>query len=495
MLKKQPINPAMNEHQQVMSSSQVRTLLAVLMLLGFVSAAGLTTIYLMLATLYREYADQRAAVGWVVTSYLLVSAISAAVCGRLGDLLGRRALVQVVLAISSLGALLSASSHLLWVVVIGCALQGVAGSLTPLGIGLAREHLPLQKVPVALGVVTAAGMFGAGVAYLMAGLIVENFASHGGFVFKALIALSAMGAVAVFVPPARQHRSSLQGIDVWRGLLFAPALAAVLVAVQQARELGWSDGRVLAGLLGGCALLVMWVLHQAKQPVPLINVRMLAHRRVFLTNLATVFVALGSVQLGQTFSLMLQQPSWTGIGHDLSPTRLGWVLLPLNALSLVMSPLSGRYGHRVGEFRAALLGAGICLTAWLLLLLVHDEFWQVMTAAVLSTCGYAFLMPALHNLIAKASPPERASEAAGTNYVIFACFMAVGSQVIFALLSTGRVSGPVNSGLSFPSASAWLLEFGYIAAMCVLCLLSVLMLHPRGGVGATAVPGKERQAT
>ncbi len=66
-----------------------RSTYAVSALLALVGAAGLGIVYAMLPSLYVEYAAVPGA-GWTVTAYLLVSAATAAFCGRLGDLAGRR---------------------------------------------------------------------------------------------------------------------------------------------------------------------------------------------------------------------------------------------------------------------------------------------------------------------------------------------------------------------------------------------------------------------
>ncbi|MFL6682744.1 MAG: MFS transporter [Burkholderiaceae bacterium] len=456
----------------------VSGLYLVLVLNGFVAAAGLTVLYLMLATLYREYAGSPG-VGWAVTSYLLVSAIAAALCGRLGDLLGRRFMVLVVLALASIGALASAFLPSLAGLVLGCALQGVAGSLMPLSIGMAREHLAPERVPVALGILSCAGMFGAGVAFVLAGLVIEHFASHGGFVLKCVISLAAFVAVALVVPRPRQPPASLEGVDLVRGILFAPALAVALLALQAARERGWSDVRVLGGFAAAALLFAYWARHQALQARPLINVRMLAQRRLALTNLAMIFLALGAIQLGQMLSLLLQQPAWTGIGLGLSPSAMGWLMLPLNALTIVVSPLAGRVGRRIGDQRVALVGAGACLAAWLALLAWHATLAQLVAAAVCCTIGYGLLMPALYNLIARASPIENASEAAGVNAVCLAAFMAVGSQLLFGLLGSQTVHDAAHGSYSYPGEAAFKLAFAYLVAMCACCLAVLLVLGRR----------------
>ncbi len=155
----------------------------VLILVQAVSASGLTTIYTTLPSLYREYAGA-SGVGWAVTSYLLFSASGSALCGRLGDLLGRRRVMLTALVIAGSGAVLSALAPTLAGLIVGCALQGLAGSLTPLDIGLARETLPARHVPLAVGIIGAAGIVGAGVTYVFAGWVTDHFASHGAFLMK-----------------------------------------------------------------------------------------------------------------------------------------------------------------------------------------------------------------------------------------------------------------------------------------------------------------------
>src|SRR3954453_16169876 len=73
-------------------------------LLCYTQAAGVTTIYSMASTLYRVF-DDPLRIGWVITSYYLVAASSSAICGRFGDLLGRRRVALLMLAVAGVGAL------------------------------------------------------------------------------------------------------------------------------------------------------------------------------------------------------------------------------------------------------------------------------------------------------------------------------------------------------------------------------------------------------
>ena len=133
----------------------------VLCLLQFVAAAGLVTLYAVLQRLYAAYPDQPDLVGWSITSYLLVSAVLGAICGRLGDLLGRRKMVCWMLIVAGIGGAISEFSSSLLILVIGAAMQGAASALTPLGMGMVREYLPARLVPVSIGIVGAAASAGA----------------------------------------------------------------------------------------------------------------------------------------------------------------------------------------------------------------------------------------------------------------------------------------------------------------------------------------------
>ena len=87
-----------------------RWFLLALLISAVSASAGITVIYTMLVTLYRVFPGS-ATVGWTVTAYWLGAAVFAAICGRLGDLLGYRRVLLMVLAIATVGGIVSASPH------------------------------------------------------------------------------------------------------------------------------------------------------------------------------------------------------------------------------------------------------------------------------------------------------------------------------------------------------------------------------------------------
>jgi MFS family permease len=445
----------------------------VVILISFVAAAGVTTLYSMLPTLYREFGGRHGA-GWAVTAYFLIAAISAALCGRLGDLLGRRYMSLVVLGLAALGALLSflgASS--LTLLIAGCALQGTAGALTPLAIGLARESLDAHRVPVAIGIIAAAGNTGAGIAYLVAGFVIDHFAARGGFLLKLLLALVAMITVIVVIRKPVRPAGSLRGVDLWRGALFAPAIGALLLVVDRGGEWGWDDPRTLACLVLGVATTIYWTRHQSAQAKPLIDVRILRDRAVAMANLAMVFLAIGSIQIGLVNSLFLQQPGWTGVGFGFSATALGWFMLANNSVSMLFSPLSGVLCNRFGARRAATAGAAVAIVAWLFLASFHATLLAAATASVFSLIGVSMLLPALNFIVVESVAMERTSEVVGIAQVCLMAFMAVGAQFLYRILASDTVIDAAHGAATFPSNVAFTRAFIYVACASLACLVMV----------------------
>lgn len=436
-------------------------------LLCYTQAAGITTIYSMASTLYRIF-DDPLRIGWVITSYYLVAASSSAICGRFGDLLGRRRVALLMLSVAGIGALVSATASGLNGVIVGCTLQGAAGGVMSLAFGILRENLPPHRLPFAIGVMSSAATAGAGISFLIAGLVIDNYAWNGGFYMKVILAIITVGTLLAFVPAPHREKPSLQGISILPGLLFAPAIAGFFIAIQLAQGWGWGDARIWAIVAASLLGLVFWGVHQNRQATPLIYVRSLAIRNVLFGNLILAVLAAGWCQNGQMLSLILQQPAWTGTGFAVSASVSGLILLGLNAVSLFASPWGGLMAVKRGTRHAALVGGVIGVIAWTVVLIGHASMWVFITADFLLMVGLCVVQVTGFNLVVQATAPERTSEASGMTFVIFYTFSAIGGQIIFLLLATSTVSQAGNG--SFPSASAYDLGLAFIEIMGIIGL-------------------------
>ena len=456
-----------------------RRLLVILVVLALVeinSAFEVGMIYGVVGSLMREFGAT--ATGWIVSSFLLVGAIAAALGSRLGDIFGRRRLLMVLLTLAMTGSLTSALSTDLTGLIVGRGIQGVAGALLPLCIGLVREYFPAPRVPKAIGWLTAIATFSAMLGILVGGALADTVGWRSTFWLGAAHAVVSLVCAVTLLPPSRAF--GFQGRFDWLGgVLFAPAIAALLLAVEFWKRAGHTDLRFVGYGLAGATLLFVWIRRELRHPTPMLDVRQLGTRQLGLTMVLMGLFGLGSAQLMLMVLLIGQQPVWTGIGIGLTAAAAAWLKVPSGLVGFIGSPWSGHVAARSGARRAAILGSAVTCVGWVIFALWHDSVAQLVTASVVCTLGGSALYAAMPNLIVEVAPPERTAEFNGMSHVFRTLGTAVGTQIVTMLLATTTAVAPDGAVTKHPAPSAFMLAFVAINGMVAAMLLVALLLPRR----------------
>ncbi len=431
------------------------------MLVEIISAFETSMVYAAIPTFIQEFDSDAATVGWAVTAFLLVAAASAAVCGRLGDMYGRERVLVVLLGAAALGSFISAIGDGIGSIIVGRAIQGVAGAILPLCIGLAREHLPAAKVPVAVAVISGSAVAAGSASLLVAGVMLDHASWHMIFIVAAVYALLAL-LLVLFVLPWRPPAGTTQRIDYVGTVAFAPAIAAVLLGINKSGTWGWTDARTLGLIVGGLVVLALWVLWELRVTDPIVNVRMFTDRKVALTMLATVSIAVGP--LGVTtmiIPLILQTPTTAPFGLGISPTNAGWLSFIGSMFGFVCTPLSGRISRAVGSRASMLLGTALFTISSAMLIVFHDSVVGMMAMIITVSVGTAFAFTALPNLIVEAVPESHTSEATGTNSVVRTGGQGIGTSIATMLLASSAVGG-VSSVTGLNTVATMMVVMGLV---------------------------------
>jgi len=438
-------------------------------------ALEISMLFPSLPAIIRDFGDP-AAVFWTVTIHYLTAASSVALSGRLGDLFGRKRVLLVVLALSVCGSLLSLNASTLVGLVIGRGIQGLSAAAIPLSFGLVRQTLPEARVPFGVGIVASVAPVVGGIGALIGGVLVDHASWRALFVVSAIAAALTIALVYWVLPPA--SRGARKQLDIIGGVLVPPAIAALLLAIHFARGWGWVDVRTLGLCAAGVAVLAFWYRYELKHADPLIDVRLLGRRQIGIANLGMALFGLGALQNNQIFSILLQQPAWTGAGFGVTATQTGMLFVPFIVVNMIGGPLSGRLATRYGGRVPALLG--MCLTAigWTALALEHSQLWFVMAMAYTQCLGIAMLFAALPNLVVEDSPSDRTSEATGVLSVVRQVAASIGTQVIGFTLATSTVI-EAGSATKYSTDAAFTLTMAFVAAVCVASVVVALMLPKR----------------
>lgn len=429
-------------------------------------------IFIAIPSLMAEFEADAATTGWAATAFLLVAAASAAICGRLGDVYGRKRLLVIVLTISIVGSIISFSLGTLEGVIIGRALQGAAGATLPLGLGIAREALPKAKVPGAIALVAAVSFIAGAGGSLIAGIMLDFGSWHGLFVVSGVLGLIATVMATTMLKPSKGLDEDRKKLDYLGGLLFAPAVALVLYGLTNSATWGITDGRTLRFVLGGLVVAAIWCWWELRVTNPMINLRLLKSNKMALTQLVTAILSIGPLVAASIVGPMVMlSPVGSPVGLGLSATMAGLVIFGASGVSFVCSPISGRIAAKMGARRALLVGIMFCAAGFILLFWAQHNLIAFIFAVQVMFLGAMFAYTAFPNLVAESVPVANTSEGMGINTVTRTIFMAVGTTVTTMALTSNTVPNT-----TMPTEAAFGTAYVIILAMCAVGFILALLI-------------------
>lgn len=474
-----------------MKQSEYLAIISALFMAEIAATFESAMLYAALPTLIREFGDPITA-GWLVTMHMLIGAAAGVLVGRMGDIRGRKSMMLLMLVIATIGSIMSALTTNFGVVLAGRALQGLSVAVIPLSIGIIRESLPKERVPVAVGLMTTGSGVGVAIGLVLGGMIVDNLNWHWLFVVSAILLAMSWVAVKIWVPgkPGIPPKAPIDWVE---GLLPAPGIMAMLYGVSQSKAFGWADPQVWGTIAAGALVMVYWARRSLRATEPFVDLRLLASRNVALANLLTICLGLGTMQVVLVFSTFTQSPPWTLAGLGLSATVAGLAKLPSNILSFFAGPLSGWLTKTMGDRRTVVIGTVLAVVGWVVGMGLPSTLTEVIAILCVISFGTTILNAAIYNVIVGAVPEARTGEAIGTIAVTRGMAAAIGAQVIAVLLATATLTEP-SSGAQLPSPEGFRLTMGWIALLTAVGTGLALFLSPHRKVAPDTEAAAREQA-
>ncbi|MFT8592023.1 MAG: MFS transporter [Bifidobacterium sp.] len=435
------------------STTHISTVMLVVSLsLGGVAFAILQSLVSpALPVIAKELSVSTADISWVLTAYLLSASVCTPILGKLGDMIGKRRVLLAVLIALALGSALSGIASSFAVLILGRVLQGAAGAILPLSIGIARDLLPAKQVGVTVGLLSALFGIGGGLGIVLAGPIVDNLSWNWLFWFPLILVLLAI-AGAVFMIPESRARAT--GKLDWIGtIILSAGLVTLLLGINKGGEWGWHSAQTLISILGGVVCIAVFVFVELPSRNPLINMHLLKLRGVWTTNI--VGLAFGFLMYG-TFLIvptLLQLPTKLGYGFGETTTQAGFVFLPTAIAMLLFGPVSGWLGKRLSPRLPLILGSIVITFGFLIPALGHGQLWQIILSCILTGAGVGLAFAAMSNVIIGAVPAENTAEATSVNTIVRTIGGGIGTAVLAATLSSHTIAGGI------PTDSAFTLTF------------------------------------
>ena len=445
------------------------TLVVLFLALGGLAFAVLQSLVApALPALAKDLHTGTGGISWVLTAYLLSASVLTPILSRLGDMMGKRRILLVVLAVLGVGTLLAALSTSLTMLIVARVLQGAAGGILPLSISIVRDELPRHRVGVTVGILSAIFGVGGGLGIVLAGPIVDHLSWAWLFWFPLILVVIAFAGTAFGVPESPIRTPGR--IDLVGTVILSGGLVSLLLAVSKGSEWGWGSAATAALFAAGVVLLAVFLVVELRVREPLINMRLMRIRGVWTTDLVGLvfgFILFGVFILIPT---LVELPVQTGYGFGKSVTGAGLFLLPAVGAMLVFAPVSGLLDRRFGPKLPLVLGALVTTVGFLVAAIDHKTSAPLIVSLVFSGAGIGFAMAAMSNAIIESVPRTHTGEATGVNTIVRTVGGSIGTAVIAAVLSSNMTPKGLPLDAGFTDG------FWVCTGVGVLAIVAALML-------------------
>lgn len=426
---------------------------------GFLGALLGSGVTVALPTIGASLEADAVTLSWVVTAFLLVSAALLLPLGSLADLIGRRRLFALGLAISAAGGIGSALAPNAPVLIALRAITGVGGALQfSTSMALVVALTPPARRGTAIGITIASVYVGLAVGPFVGGILTEMLGWRSVFLVPAAGTIPALVIVLAAVPNDARC-SPGERFDIAGSLVYAVGLSLILFACSRlTTPLGMGTGAAGALVLLGFAAL------ERRVARPLVDLGLLSRNRVFvLSNLAAMIQYAATSAVGYFLSLYLQNV------RGFSPRAAGLVLVAQPVFMALLSPLAGRLSDRV-QARWLASGGMLLCTAGLAILAPLDVATPLAVVfAALVTLGVGFALfssPNTNSVVSSVSGAElglanavlatmrNVGQALSMAFALLLVSIYVGSQPLGAAVTAGLLSAMRTAFIAFAVAAA-----------------------------------------
>jgi EmrB/QacA subfamily drug resistance transporter len=459
---------------------------ALLVLCGanFLDAMDVSMVGVALPSIRADLGLSTTSLQWIVSGYVLGYGGLLLLGGRAADLLGRRRVFIVSLAVfvvaSALGGLVSDGGLLIATRFI----KGVSAAFTaPAGLSIITTTFaegPARNRALSIYTATAASGWSLGLVF--GGLLTEI-----GWRFTFFLPVPI--ALALLVAAPRVLRRDDPGARAWRGLrefdlagavIVTTAMLALVYTVVSAPDEGWGSARTILSFAGVAALFAAFVTIERRASAPLVRLGILRSGRLRRANLGAMAV-IGAWYGAQFIATLYMQQvrGWSAMTTALA-------FLPAGIIVTAGAPQAGRLVQRFGTTRLIAAAMVSFIAAYVLFLGIGADspyVTAILPTMLLVGLGFALSYGPLNVAATAGVADHEQGLASGLVNTSFQVGGAIGLAVVTAVISAGV------SGSDAPVGSADALLDGYQAGLVAALVIAVL------GLVATLARGPAKYST
>jgi len=446
--------------------SSVRWALTGLSLSMLLSSLGTSIANVALPTLAKAFTASFQEVQWVVLAYLLAITTLIVSVGRLGDIVGRRRLLQAGIFLFTLASIACGVATTLWMLIAARAVQGLgAAIMMALTMAFVGETVPKEKTGSAMGLLGTMSAVGTALGPSLGGVLIAGWSWRALFLINVPLGLLAFLLALHHLPwdrkRSRNERPRLDHLGTW--LL---ALSLTTYALAMSLGPGHLGPLNIALLLTAAVGAVLFLHAETKATSPLIQLSLFRDPRL------SASLALSGLVSTVIMTTLVVGPFYLSRALGLDAAVVGMVMSVGPLVAALTGVPAGRIVDGLGTQRVTLFGLAAMAVGCLLLSM------QPMTAGVIGyiaaisviTAGYALFQTSNNTTVMTAIAPQHRGVISGMLNLSRNLGLITGASVMGALFSFATRTTHLTQVPAAAIATGMHFTFAVAAALTILSL-------------------------
>ncbi|MEM0141612.1 MAG: MFS transporter [Thermoplasmatales archaeon] len=418
-------------------TEKARSTIVIMALMGTLVNYVETMVVPALPVLSKFFDAPYSSLSWVLTAYLISGTVSAAIFGKLGDIIGKKKVFVILALLYSIAISFGGFATSLPEFIAIRAVQGLGMGMFPVAFALLNDELPPRDLPLAQGIISATFIVGASIGLVVGAWITQNFDWQWSYHSAIPVAFGLL--ISAFIVLRESNTRKVERIDFGGVTLIVVGIVSLLVLLSEGEYWGWGSVIVVSLAFLSISSFSLFFFYERGLKDPFIDLKLLGIRNIFLANFAGLFVSGGMFYLFYTIPTLLEDPYPLGFGKDVFTA--GLTVVPGAILGMVFAPVAAAIIRKKGPKLAILIGTVVMLIAFLLLYFNRSTPISITEDASFIGAGTAFVFVGMINMIIISTPKESAGMSTGMNTV----FRNIGSSLAPA------ISGSIESQMVAPA--------------------------------------------